>query len=155
MLFGPECIFCGKEGRQNCYVQNQRTKESTTKFTLDSWQKYETMAEERGDFTLLRKIKGVDLFAAEACFHPTCRNKFVRSTQRGCSKSPTTVMQQTDMMSAHNDAFDKLIVFVEEHIIAKKEIIQQSSLRLIYVARLNETKFPNSAYRSDKLMRRL
>jgi len=155
-VFGPECIFCEKEGPIHVTIKNTRTTQRPTKFTMtEAWQKIEALAEEKGNQSLLRRIKGVDLFAAEARFHSYCRKEFERASTRGNSKNPQTIAEQANLTAAHNAAFNAVVDFIEQHVIIQKQAIQLSSLRLIYVAKLDETAFANSNYRSEKLMRRL
>lgn len=87
ILFDPVCIFCEQEGSIHVNIKNTRTTERLIKFSLaESWQKIESKAVEKGDYTLLRKIKGIDLLAAEAQFHPNCRKKFEHQESRGRTK---------------------------------------------------------------------
>ena len=56
---------------------------------------------------------------------------------------------------AHNSAFKTVIDFIHNHIIKQEEVVQLSSLRLIYIDVLDESGFPNRDYRSEHLMDRL
>ena len=156
ILFGPECIFCGKKGPIHVKVRNTRSTERTIKFSLtESWQRIAMIAEEKGNSSLLRKIKGIDLLAAEAQFHPKCRKMFEVLDDRGLSQEKETVSRQANMMDAHNLAFMAVLDFVKDRIIVHQEVIPLTSLRLIYTAKLDETSFGNPNYRAEKLMRRL
>ena len=77
ILFPRECIFCGSES----YIYDgkgvNRKKQYLSRFEYygGGSQKGETLAslaKNSGDFTLYRKVAGVDLFAVEAMYHRKC-----------------------------------------------------------------------------------
>ena len=129
ILFGPECIFCGKKGPIHVKVKNTHSTERTIKFSLtESWQRIAMIAEEKGNSSLLRKIKGIDLLVAEAQFHPKCRKMFEVLDDRGLIQEKGTVSSQANMMDAHNLAFMAVLDFVKERIIVHQEVIPLTSL---------------------------
>ncbi|KAL4238786.1 hypothetical protein ACF0H5_003493 [Mactra antiquata] len=72
-LFSKDCIFCNKEGHIGVKKSGSWTSEANKKFQSESWQTVVEHAKSKGDEKLLLRIRDVDLFAAEAHFHPSCR----------------------------------------------------------------------------------
>ena len=146
ILFGPECIFCNKAGPKKVKVDGELKKEIPIKFTLQSaCQNIESIATKQQNHTLLRKVKGVDLRAAEAKFHPHCRKLFDlnRYPTRGHSKRKESVTEQSRLSAAHDQAFGDVVEFVKYNVLERKEVVQLSNLRLIYVTKLDESSFAN------------
>lgn len=75
ILFKQDCIFCGKEGRKKVIVMKSWTTEGLSSFSHGGGGIILQIAEERQDEALARRIRGVDLFAAEAKYHISCRKK--------------------------------------------------------------------------------
>ena len=80
LLPPDQCLFCDKTT-----IKKHGKKELSSKTFTDwshkpsGWQNIERMATEMQSHdysSLLRKVAGVDLFAAEAHFHPSCYHKF-------------------------------------------------------------------------------
>ena len=63
--------------------------------------------------------------------------------------------EQTRQAAAHEEAFNSVVDILNTHVIERNEVMQLSSLRLIYVDKLEENEYANSEYRSEKLMHRL
>ena len=110
--------------------------------------------------TLYRKVKDADLFAAEAQYHnKLCYmnflntwNNHLRAEKRAQLREGTDQERQT---AAHNDAFQAVTNCIQENIVTKKNVMQLSALRLIYINVLDDKGFQNNGYRHEKLMRRL
>jgi len=75
-IFKPDCIFCNKDGKIYVRKQGTKTKEGTSSFERDGWRTVVNTAEENRHKWLLRRIRGYDLFAAEAQYHPKCRKQY-------------------------------------------------------------------------------
>lgn len=108
---------------------------------------------------LHRQVKGKDLFACEAKHHPSCLKSFHRAFanyERGIQRAKGAKNTEQDSMSAaHENAFNSVLEHIEPHIIQQNEVLQLSSLRLVYVEQLKCNGHDNSNYRSEKLMKRL
>ena len=77
IIFESDCIFCNKAGRIHVTESGVRTTQATSSFERDGWRNVLETAEERGDEPLLRRIRGYDLFACEAKYHPKCRKQYM------------------------------------------------------------------------------
>ena len=104
---------------------------------------------------LARKVRGFDLCSVEEKHHASCHwgfknehHNFIRTQVR--VKASRADTEQTHITAAHNEAFDSALQFVQEHIIQQKKV---SSLRLIYINKLDECGYPNDGYRSENLMK--
>ena len=104
---------------------------------------------------LLRRIRRFDLFAAEAQYHPKCRKQDTANPAHWRSGKPEVVAQQEALEAAHEACFNHVVKYVDETIIIGRKVVQLSSLRLLYIAKLDETQFPNPNYRADRLERKL
>ena len=125
-----------------------------------AWQQIEPQALELGNTRLHRQIIGKDLHAVEAQCHPCCRAKFRREYQshiRTKERAEKRIVgtEQIRQAAAHEEAFNSVVDILNTHVIERNEVMQLSSLRLIYVDKLEENEYPNSEYRSEKLMHRL
>ena len=83
ILFTPDCIFCGSEGRKKVRVQGDWTTQRMSRFEYDGWKAVLEMAEMKQDEKLLTRIRGHDLFACEANFHKSCRSKYMQKPDKG------------------------------------------------------------------------
>ena len=76
LLPPDQCLFCDKKTIKKCGKKKLPTKTLTDwSHKSSGWQNIEKMATEMqsyGHSSLLRKVAGVGLFAAEAHFHPSC-----------------------------------------------------------------------------------
>ena len=63
VIFKPDCIFCNKEGRKKIKEKGVWTTEATTVFECEGWKTVLETAECKKDEKLLRRIRGLDLFA--------------------------------------------------------------------------------------------
>ena len=57
--------------------------------------------------------------------------------------------------AAHSAAFRSVLQYIHEDIIKENKIVHLSSLRLIYIDKLEEHGYPNDQYRNVNLMNRL
>ena len=74
IIFKPDCIFCNKVGRKTVKLHGTRTTEATTLFEKEGWTTVIDTAEKNKDEQFLKRIRGFDLFACEAHYHPSCKN---------------------------------------------------------------------------------
>ncbi|KAG0718125.1 hypothetical protein GWK47_053088 [Chionoecetes opilio] len=77
----------------------------------------------------------------------------IRAQEREENRNVDT--DQAHRAAAHNAAFNLVVEHIQKHIVEHKQIIQLSTLRLIYITELEQQHFPNQDYRSEKLMNRL
>ena len=109
-------------------------------------QQIEAQALELGNTGLHRQILGKALHAVEAQCHPYCRAKFRREYQRAKERAEKRIIgtEQTRQAAAHEEAFNSVVDILNTHVIERNEVMQLSSLRLIYVDKLEENGYPNS-----------
>ena len=107
------------------------------------------MHREKYDEHLLTRIRGVDLFACEAQYHPSCRNKFSQNPEKWRIKDEDSKERQSHTEKAHREAFDIVKSFIERFVILGKSVVKLNELREIYVSKLAETEFSNPNYRSE------
>ena len=103
---------------------------------------------------------GIDLCSVEAKHHASCHRRFknehhnfIRTQER--AKASITDTEQVHITAAHNEAFGSALKVVQENIIQENKVLPLSSLRLIYIDKLDECGYPNDGYRSEHLMKRL
>lgn len=154
ILFTPDCIFCGSEKRKKVRVKNTWTTEALSSFSHGGGTIIIQIAEERKDEDLARRIRGVDLFAAEAKYHSSCRKKYVDRTAWR-SKDEEAKKLTLDLEKTHDLCFATVCAEIDRRIIVNKEVMKLSDLRDFYVAHLSETEFSNPDYRTEKLKSKL
>jgi len=155
-LFPPECIYCNK-----IEIKTAGKTERPIYFTLNSaWQPIKSQAETLGKTSFARKVMGIDLCSVEAKHHASCHRRFknehhnfIRTQER--AKASITDTEQVHITAAHNEAFGSALKVVQENIIQENKVLPLSSLRLIYIDKLDECGYPNDGYRSEHLMKRL
>lgn len=77
-------------------------------------------------------------------------------TTRNTNPGDSSTTTESECRSiAHQKAFSEVISFIEEHVISRKEVVELSEIRGIYVKELEVNGFPNSQFRGDKLKARL
>ena len=153
-IFPPECIFCDKGGKRRVKKGSAWTTENLSKFEYGGGATILETAEHCNDFSMLRKIKGYDLFACEAQFHARCRKEYTRKPT-SVSTDFALKSQQTEMEQAHVNAFKEVCVIVDDKLIKDCGIIKLSDLRTTYVKSLEKTPFANPKYRSENLKAKL
>jgi hypothetical protein len=108
-----------------------------------------------GQFELLRRISGFDLFVCEAKYHPSCRKDFNRRPEYWKSKDTEGAEHQLAKEQVHRDAFDKVCVIVTDTVITNHKVVKLSELLDVYIGHLRETLFQNDKYRGTKLKTKL
>jgi hypothetical protein len=101
------------------------------------------IAQEKHDEYLLTRIRGVDLFACEAQYHPSCRNRYSQYPEKWRSKDEDSKERQSHTEKAHRQTFDIAKSFIERFVILGKSVVKLNELREIYVSKLAETEFLN------------
>ena len=155
IIFDTDCIFCNKAGRIHVTESGVRTTQATSFFERDGWKNVLETAEEKGDEPLLRRIRGYDLFACEAKYHSKCRKQYMAKHEYWRSTDCSSISEQLEMQNVHDQCFKHVAKYVDENVVGKHNVVQLSSLRLLYVEKLQETKFSSEEYRSSKLKKRL
>ena len=162
-FFPPACIFCKKIAIKVSRKTERCSKFSIFKdkdgsFKVPTWKKIEHRALELGDNRLHRMVQGEDLFAKEAQFHQTCLKAFNLKYLKHCKKQGTNNSQGADQdqkATAYEQSFSTVLEFLQEQVIEQKEVVQLSSLRLLFIKELEKNGFPNPEYRGEKLKARL
>ncbi|KAK3084587.1 hypothetical protein FSP39_015968 [Pinctada imbricata] len=156
ILFGPDCIFCNKDGPIRVKVKGTWIHQKTSFFEYGGGKNVHIIAEERHDEVLLKRIRGMDLFACEARYHASCRKKYIAIPEGWHrSKDLDQTEHQKSLEQTHSAAFEKTIKYIQDKVIKDKDVIQLSHLRLIYVKELRGTPFENDEYRADKLKNKI
>ena len=160
MLFPPECIFCiqleikvGGKTERIVKFQSWNHKEP-------AWKQVEPRAKALNKTKLHRRVENVDLFAAEATYHPSCRNQFNTehlNHMRGSARAQKHDLEteQDHKIAAHQQAYSAVKEYIRAHIIESNEVLQLSSLRHVYMSELEEHGAPSPDYRGENLMKRL
>ncbi|KAL4233686.1 hypothetical protein ACF0H5_008367 [Mactra antiquata] len=152
-LFSKDCIFCNKEGHIGVKKSGSWTSEANKKFQSESWQTVVEHAKSKGDEKLLLRIRDVDLFAAEAHFHPSCRKRYVTDPLQNAETKSR--LYQDKLEEAHECAFAKVCEKVTNKIIIAKKVLKLTDLLNVYIKVLDDTEFANALYRSEKLKSKL
>ena len=150
-IFKPNCIFCPKKVKRS----GSWTTEPRCKVEFGRGDTILDVAEKRGDFDLLRRIKDFDLFACEAQYHRNCRKSYTRDPSVWQSTCSTAVSHQTEMEAVHEKAFSQVCEIVDVDILQKIVVMKLGQLQDIYIDQLRETEFANDGYRSEKLKAKL
>ena len=162
-LFPPnKCLFCEIKT-----IKKQGKKEHLTKtfpdwrYKSSGWENIEKMAKEMqndGYSSLLHKIAGLDLFAAEAHFYKSCyhniHSKF--QTFKGYHQSKSTEAKkkkkQELLCKAHVAAYKEIKAMIQKQVIAEHKILPLLMLRDRHINELQEQNQPNEKFRSDSLI---
>ena len=125
----------------------------------NAWEQIESRAEKMGLVRLHRQVKSKDLFACEAKHHPSCfksfRTAFANYERGTCRAEGAKDTEQACMSPAHEKAFISVLKHIETQVVQQNEVLQLSSLRLLYIEELKSNGYENSNYRSEKLLKRL
>ena len=100
-LFAKDCFFCAT--KKAAYILERL--EVPQKFASDIWKTVVQCAESKNDEKLLLRIRGYDLFASEAHFHPKCRKKYVQDPQYWRSQDTEAKLHQEEKEAAHETVF--------------------------------------------------
>ena len=95
------------------------------------------------------------MFACEAKYHPKCRRQYIANPEHWRSGSPEATAEQSELEAAHDFCFRHVAKYVDDTVLIAGQVVTLSSLRQMYIAKLNETRFANPKFRSDKLKRKL
>ena len=155
IIFEPDCIFCNKTSRIHLRKAGADTTEATASFERDGWQNVLHVAEQNNHEWLLRRIRGYDLFACEAKYHPKCRRQYIANPKSWRSSDFEATAEQSELEAAHDYSFRHVAKYIDETVVHGCKVVTLSSLRLMYIAKLDETRFANSNFRSEKLKRKL
>ena len=109
--------------------------------------------------SLLRKVAGVDLFAAEAHFHPSCYHKFHSKYQSFTRyhqlKNGEAIKNQDLMWKAYAAAYSDIKSIIQKQIITDHKVLPLSALREKYINELLEQDQLNNDFQSEKLKKKL
>lgn len=156
-IFPKECIFCNITSDKRLLKKGGRSREKLVNFDKDCGKTIQNRAEKKKDETLLRHIRGYDLFASEAKYHQSCKNRYMDKTEEGRwrSRNNDMVAHQSGMQEAHDIALNKIAAHIEWKVGIEKQVLQMSSIHEMYIEELEKTDFPNKKYRNEKLRIRL
>ena len=144
--FPIECIFCEKQTTRKSHGKREQCvtfavfKDNRGATLQPTWKQIEPHTLAMRDNRLFRKVQGQDLFAREAKYHSSFRKAFnlryinhLRDTNSKKEGLPTEQEQKT---LAHQKALDVVIDYIQESVIAQKEVVELRALRLLYVKEL-------------------
>ena len=104
---------------------------------------------------LVRRVKDTDLFAhVEAKHHPSCLKSF-RTAFANYERGIRRAEGPQYLSAAHAKVLVLALGHIQAHFVQQNEVLQLSSLRLLYVEELRRNGYENSDYRSEKLLKRL
>ena len=154
-----ECIFCEKKEIRI----NRKTQRPTHNFRMkkeSGWKKIESMAEtlQNTRSSLYRKIKGVDLYAANAHYHEFCYRRFYRdynNLNQRVKKKTEPETKRAHKAAAHSKAYTSVKELLKTEIQANKQLLPLSTVRDHYITELSAQGAPNPDYRSMKLKTKL
>lgn len=154
-LFAKDCIFCNKEGKIAIKKSAGWTTQTPSKFVTDAWKTVVECAEKKKDEKLLVRIRGYDLFAAEAHFHSSCKKKYLQDPDYWRSTDSEAKLHQEELEEAHERAFRQVCDRVSIEVIDNNGVLKLVELLKMYTTALDETNFPNAEYRGEKLKAKL
>ncbi|KAL2095547.1 hypothetical protein ACEWY4_007695 [Coilia grayii] len=133
VLFGSYCIFC----RSSTVKQVSGNRYSLQKFKSSAYKNIEKKAMELSDEDLLRKIRGVDLFAKEAQFHECCRKQYMvkRAPQSDTSSAASEIATKKALIST---AFTRVHDHIKTEVIEKGQVVKLAHLTALYNETLTE-----------------
>ena len=146
ILFKADCIFCNKTGVKKIKSKGVWTTESMSKSEYDGGLAVKETALRKGDQKLMCRIADVYQFACKSC-----RRDYLRNQDVGRSKNEDTRREQKELEEAYALAFSKIREIIDQEIILTKNFLKLSELREKYVEYLAKARFPNPAYRGEKL----
>ncbi|XP_076340647.1 uncharacterized protein LOC143241060 [Tachypleus tridentatus] len=113
------------------------------------------IATSHNDDRLLTRIRGQDLFACEAQYHPNCRKKYTSNPALWNSIDPENIKQKAGLEEANQNALQKVVDYVSNTIIVEQNVVMLSHLRRLYATELQQTRYDNPHYRAEKLEEKL
>ena len=108
----------------------------------------------RHDERLLGRIWSYDLFASEAKYHQSCRDKY-NDPEKGRSQNYDLKDFINEKEESRDMGFSKLCEVIDRRIVIGKEVLTLIDLRDTYVLILADSRFPNTNYRTGKLKAKL
>lgn len=119
-VLGDSCLFCGKMRKRR---KSQRSEPLSQCLTMDGCKSIVCAAMKKGDTRILGL--GEDLIAKEAKYHNSCRRNYVREVDEDEEL-------QTSTRKKHNEAFQKLLHFLDNELIKKKKPMLLASIFSMY-----------------------
>ncbi len=155
VIFNPDCIFCNVSDRIKVKEKGEWKWDYLAKFEFGGGKRVQDIAETSNNDILRTRIRGLDLFAVEAQFHPSCRKSFVADPSHWRSKHFEKKRRQEELENAHKEAYMHVCDVINRDIIQKEKILKLSDLRNLYITHLANTAFPNPNYRSENLKKKI
>ena len=134
ILFKKDCIFCNSEGRKKVKKGAVKTTEGLSVFEKGGGVTILKIAEGKQDEQLLCRIRGFDLFACEAQYHPSCRTQYLQNPMKWRSTDEDSVKEDDSITEAHGLAFSKVCQVISDEVIKKKKVVKLSDLNKIYIS---------------------
>ena len=153
-LFPAECIFCQKleknvSGKTERCAKFSVLKEKDGAFREPSWTPIASQSLAMGRGHLHRLVQGEDLFAREAQYQPSCHNAFKLQYVSHCGRIRAEAArcecdtEQQRKVAAHLKVFNIVLDFIQQRVVEQNEVVELSSLRLLYIQEFESTDFPN------------
>ena len=166
LLPSSECLFCGKGRLKKNGIQHYPDKTFPSwKDKKSSWENIEPMAQQlvaadAGYSSLLRKVAGVDLFAAEAHYHQVCYQGFYSKHQSVIkeyhqSKQEEEIAKQDQITATHKQAYNAVKEVIKQRILVDLEVLPLTLLRDRYIHELEQLGEVDPTYRSENLHKNL
>uniref|UniRef100_UPI00358F0AAA uncharacterized protein n=1 Tax=Myxine glutinosa TaxID=7769 RepID=UPI00358F0AAA len=112
------------------------------------------MAEALGNSRLYRKVKGMDLFAAEVRYHDFCYHRFFcdnHNHKQKLEKKDESDTEQARKTAAHNAAYNVLKERLKTQVIHNQQVLPLSTVRDCYVIELRSIKLIASLEKDEEL----
>ena len=149
-LFPAESICCQKLEKKVFGKTERCTKFSVFKekdrtFREPSWTPIASQSLAMGNERLHRLVQGEDLFAREAQYHPSCHNAFKQQYVSHCRHFKAEAArcecdtEQQRKVASYLKAFNIVLDFIQHRVVEQNEVVELSSLRLLYIQELEST----------------
>ena len=154
VIFDSDCIFCGNFGLKKVRRKNSWTTEGLSSFEYGGGGSILRLGEMRHDERLLRRIWGYDLFASEAKYHQSCRDKY-NDPEKWRSQNYDLKDYRNEKEESRDMGFSKLCQVIDRRIVIGKEVLTLIDLCDTYFFIIADSPFPNTNYRTGKLKAKL
>ena len=126
VIFDSDCILCGSFGRKRVRMKISWTTEGLSSFEYGGGGSILRLAEMSQDEQLLRRIRGYDLFASEAKYHQSCRDKY-NDPEKWRNQNYDLKDFRNEKEESRDMGFSKLCEVIDMRIVIGKEVLTDRS----------------------------
>lgn len=146
------CIFCKKE---NKFVRGRPTEKLGICETNDAGQKLKDAIVALNDQHLLAIVGDVDIFAKEVRYHHSCRRAYISKADRSRDHGNKTKSDYQEARDIHQNAFQKLVDYVQSSVIEEKCAEMLTSLHSRYLQHMHDDGLDTMTYSTQALANKL